>query len=186
MTTALPHRPFLPSPRLPRYGQMKTMQFWLFHHRHRYPVTGQENAAATSDVSALSNPPPFPPIFGLRGGEMAINQISEDSFSCWRGSADQRLHTCCYTPCSPYLPTNHHPNLHEFSFSTFSGSNNSTTPILSWLILWIISTRVYVNLIRERSDIDTEITFISHTMINLKGIKVGRSLHPQQKKTRDF
>lgn len=38
-----------------------------------------------------------------------------------------------------------------------------------------------MNLIRERSDIDAEITFISHTMINLKGIKVGPSPHSHKK-----
>lgn len=70
MTTALPHRPFLPSPRLPHYGQMKTMQFWLFHHLPRTQIScyGARKClcgSVSSDVSALSNPPPFPPIFWI-------------------------------------------------------------------------------------------------------------------------
>lgn len=55
-------------------------------------------------------------------------------------------------------------------FQQVSESNNSTSSILPWLILWIISTRVYVNLIINLSDIDAKITFISTTMTNVKGI----------------
>lgn len=63
-----------------------------------------------------------------------------------------------------------HPSATFMNLFQHSESNNSATPLIHRLVSWITSTRVYVNLIRNLSDMNAKITFISRTMINVKGI----------------
>lgn len=149
------------------------MQFSLFHTSLYVDILLQDKKCLCLPGACSSrgwcicpvNRPPFPPIFGLRGGETAINQISEEDFFPLTVSAMKK--------CWPKITLVHNCSPpHEFLSAhwSISESNNSTSPILPWLILGIISTWVYVNLIRNLSDMDAKITFISRTMINVKGI----------------
>lgn len=86
----LPHPspPYTLPPPLPCYGQMKTMQFSLFHTSMYVDILLQDKKCLCLPGACSSrgwcicpvNGPPFPPMFGLRGGEAAINQISDEDF----------------------------------------------------------------------------------------------------------
>lgn len=174
--------PYTPPPPLPCYGQMKTMQFLLFHTSLYVDILLQDKkclclprgfAALEADVSVLSTGLHFHQCLDWEAERQQLikfqKRISFLSLYLPRRSADRRLHWCTIA-AHPTPP----PHL-WISFSTLehfgvSQSNNCTTPILPWLILWIISTWVYVNLIRNLSDMNAKITFISRTMINVKGI----------------
>lgn len=149
---------------------------WISCYRIRNAAACQGLAALDADVSVLSTGLHFHPMFGLRGGETAINQISEEDFVSITASAMKK--------CWPKITLVHNrspPQEFLSALRSISESNNCTSPILPWLILWILSTWVYVNLIRNLSDMDTKITFISRTMINVKGITESPKI-----KTEDF
>lgn len=146
---------------------------WISCYRLRNASACQGACSSRGWCICPVNWPPFPPMFRLRGGETAINQILEEDFfpitvpamkNCWPKIT--LVHNCC-----PPHPSTTFMNFfqHTGALGVFQ-SNNSTTPILPWLILWIISTWIYVNLIRNLSDMNAKITFISRTMINVKGI----------------
>lgn len=146
---------------------------WISCYRIRNASACQGLAALKADVSVLSTGLHFHQCLDWEAERRQLIKFQKrisflSRYRPWR-SADQILHwrTIAAHPTPP-------PHL-WISFSTLehssiSESNNSTTPILPWLILWIISTRVYVNLIRNLSDMNAKITFISRTMLNVKGI----------------
>lgn len=146
---------------------------WISCYRIRNASACQGLAGPEADVSVLSTGLHFHQCLDWEAERQQLIKFQRSIsllswYWPWR-SADQRLHWCTVA-AHPTPP----PHL-WISFSTLwhfgvSESNNSTTPILPWLIFWIISTWVYVNLIRSLSDMNTKITFISRTMINVKGI----------------
>lgn len=146
---------------------------WISCYRIRNASACQGLAGPEADVSVLSTGLHFHQCLDWEAERQQLIKFQRSIsllswYWLWR-SADQRLHWCTVA-AHPTPP----PHL-WISFSTLwhfgvSESNNSTTPILPWLIFWIISTWVYVNLIRSLSDMNTKITFISRTMINVKGI----------------
>lgn len=89
--------------------------------------------------------PPSLPIFGLRGGGTAINQI----FLCCGGAGAEVLST----------------DSTGAGLQPSPGGAPSTALGAMAPPLWI-----RVDLIRNRSDVVAKITFISRTMINAKGI----------------
>lgn len=147
---------------------MKTMQFSLFHTSVYVDILLQDKKCLCLPGARSSrgwcicpvNWPPFPPVFGLRGGETAINQISEEDFSPHHCTGHEEVLTKDYTGArlqpTPFL---HH--IYDF-LSAHCGTSvflRAVTPPLqsphSWINFWIISTRVYVNLIRNLSDMNT-------------------------------
>lgn len=143
---------------------------WISCYRIRNASACQGLAAPEADVSVLSTRLHFHQCLDWEAERHQLIKFQKrisflSQYLPWR-SADQRLQWCTIAahPTPPHL---------WISFSTLellSQSNNSTTPILPWLTLWIISTWVYMNLIRDLSDMNAKITFISRTMINVKGI----------------
>lgn len=146
---------------------------WISCYRIRNASACQGLAAREADVSVLSTGLHFHQCLDWEAERQQLIKFQRSiSFLSqnrpWR-SADQRLYWC--TTAALPIPL---PHL-WISFSTVehsgvSESNNSTASIFPWL-LWIISTWVYVNLIRNLSDMNAKITFISRTMINVKGIR---------------
>lgn len=127
-------------PHLPCYGQMKTMQFSLFHTSLYVDILLQDKKCLCLPEACSSrgwcicpvNWPPFPPMFGLRGGETAINQISEEDFLPITVSAMKK--------CWPKITLVHycsssHPSTTFMNFFQHTGAfqcfcNNSTATIL--------------------------------------------------------
>lgn len=126
------------------------MQFSLFHTSLYVDILLQDKKCLCLPGAHSScgwcicpvNRPPFSPVFGLRGGETAINQISdEDFFSLSRywlcRSADHRL--LWFTVSAHRIPK---PHL-GISFSTMEDSrdpeNNNYTinhPLPSYVLLF--------------------------------------------------
>lgn len=114
-----PPFPSLHFPLLPCYGQMKTMQFSLFHTSPCVDILLQDKKCLCLPGARSSrrwcicpvNWPPFPPVFGLRGGETAINQISERGFVFHHGIGREEVLT------EDYAGAQSQPSL-RISFST--------------------------------------------------------------------